>query len=135
MPPDVRWLITAATLAYGVGPFIIDMNRTHLLHPAWPGHARYHLFWASVSQLAVAGIALWLTWGHFDDPRWCARLAIGIGLAMNSGFWAALVFRKFFGGTLHDPQGIPPLGGKVDGNLIAVTAITGLLLAALWRTC
>src|ERR1043165_6913004 len=95
---DVRWLVTAATLAYGVGPFLIDMNRTHLLHPAWPGHARFHLLWAAVSQLAVAGIALWLTWGHFDEPRWPVRLAIGIGLAMNSGFWVALVVRKLFGG-------------------------------------
>lgn len=134
IPSDVRWLITVATLAYSVGPFLIDMNRTHLLHPAWPGHARFHLFWATASQLAVAGIALWLTWVGAGDPRWLCRLAIGIGLAMNSGFWVALVCRKFFGGTLHDPQGIPPLAGKVDGNLLAVTAITGLLLVALGRT-
>lgn len=129
-----RWLITLATLAYGVGPFIIDMNRTHLRHPAWPGHARFHLLWSALSQLAVAGIALWLVWGESADDVWRCRLAIGIGLALNSGFWVALLFRKTFHGTLHDPQGIPPLGGKVDGNLLAVLVITGLLLAALWRT-
>ena len=132
--PGTRWLVTLATLAYGVGPFIIDMNRTHLWHPAWPGHARFRLLWAAVSQLAVAGLALWLVWGAGGDAVWRCRLALGIGLAMNSGFWVALLFRKTFHGTLHDPQGIPPLGGKVDGNLIAVLAITGLLLAALWRT-
>jgi len=134
LSPGTRWLVTLATLAYGVGPFLIDMNRTHLLHPAWPGHARFHLLWAAVSQLAVAGLALWLVWGGGSEPVWRCRLAIGLGLAMNSGFWAALLARKSFHGTLHDPQGIPPLAGKVDGNLLAVTAITGLLLAALART-
>ncbi|HET7535675.1 MAG TPA: hypothetical protein VFJ90_04425 [Candidatus Didemnitutus sp.] len=88
-----------------------------------------------MSQLAVAGIALWLTWTDVGDGRWLCRLAIAIGLAMNSGFWIALLGRKFFRGTLHDPQGIPPLAGKIDGNLLAVIGITGLLLAALWRTC
>lgn len=129
-----RWLITLPTLAYGVGPFITDMNRTHLRHPAWPGHARFHLLWAAVSQLAAAGLALWLTWSEGGDPVGRCRVAIGLGLAMTSGFWIALLARKSFHGTLHDPQGIPPLADKVDGNLLAVTAITGLFLTALART-
>jgi hypothetical protein len=132
--PGTRWLITFATLAYGVGPFLIDLNRTHLVHPAWPGHARFHLLWSVISQVAVAGIALWLVWSDTGDLRWNCRLAVLIGLAMNSGFWGALIFKRAYRGTLHDPQGIPPLGGKVDGNLIAVIIITGLLLAAGWRT-
>jgi len=132
--PGARWLITLATLAYGIGPFLIDMNRTHLVHPAWPGHARFHLFWSAVSQLAVAGLALWLVWGRGADPVWRCRLAAGIGLAMNFGFWIALLLRRTFRGTLHDPQGVPPLWGKVDGNLIAVIAITVLLGAGLALT-
>lgn len=132
--PGTRWLITLATLAYGVGPFLIDMNRTHLLHPAWPGHARFHLLWSAISQLAVAGIALWLVWSDSGDHRGRCQLAVLIGLAMNSGFWGALLCRRMYRGTLHDPDGIPPLGGKVDGNLIAVAIITGLLLVALVRT-
>lgn len=122
-----RWLITAATLAYGFGPFVVDMNRTHLFHPRWPGHARLHLFWAAVSQAGVAGLALWLIWGSTPDARWSLRLAGGIGLCLNAGFWAALVARRWFNGTLHDPQGIPPIAGKVDGNVLAVGLITVLL--------
>jgi hypothetical protein len=132
--PSTRWLITLATLAYGLGPFVIDMNRTHLLHPAWPGHARFHLLWSAVSQLAVAGLALWLVWADTANAVWHCRLAVLIGLAMNTGFWGAFLFRRAYHGTLHDPQGIPPLGGKVDGNLLAVTLITALLLVALWQT-
>ena len=124
-------LITAATLAYGLGPFIVDMNKTHLLHPAWPGHARFHLMWAAVSQALVGIVALWLVWAEAVDQRWRCQLAAVLGLAMTVSFGVTVVFMKRFGGTLHDPHGIPPMGGKLDGNLLAVGAMTGLLLWAL----
>ena len=62
------------------------------------------------------------------------QLGAGIGLAMNSGFWAALLARRAFRGTLHDPQGVPPIAGKIDGNLIAVAVITGMLVTG-WALC
>ena len=126
-----RCLITAATLAYGLGPFIIDMNRTHLLHPRWPGHARFHLLLASASQLGIAGLALWLMWSSPDEPLFHCRIASIIGLCMTSGFWPAVIFRKTYGGTLHDAGGIPPIAGKFDGNIIAVIAIQSLLIAGI----
>lgn len=130
-PLAPRLLITAATLAYGFGPFVTDMNKTHVVHPAWPGHARFHLVWAASSQLAVSFIALWLLWQPSTEPVARAHLAAIIGLCLNSGFFAALAFKKLYRGTLHDPKGIPPLAGKVDGNLLAVAAIVGLLLGGL----
>ncbi|ATC63570.1 hypothetical protein CMV30_06160 [Nibricoccus aquaticus] len=120
-------MITMATIAYGVGPFITDMNKTHLLHPGWTGHARFHLFWAASSQLAVASVALWLLWGAGGLQQ--CQLAVYLGLAMNSGFFAALLFKKYYRGALHDPQGIRPILGKIDGNILAVIAIVALLLA------
>ena len=120
--------LTAATLAYGFGPFITDMNKTHLTHPAWTGHARFHLLWASLSQLAISAIALWLIWREDVRSAGNCALAAVIGLCMTSGFFGALIFKRVFNGTLHDPKGIPPLWGKVDGNLIAVTIIDGLLI-------
>jgi len=129
-----RWLITVATLAYGVGPLVTDMNRTHLLHRAWPGHARFHLVWASVAQLILAGVILTLLWRPGGDRVALCRLAAIVGLGQTCGFWCALALRKYYGGTLHDPQGIPPWGGKIDGNLVAVGAITLLLSSALWLT-
>lgn len=126
-----RWLITLATLAYGLGPFIIDMNRTHLLNPRWPGHARFHLLWAATSQLGIAGLALWLMWSSSSDPLFRCRIAATIGLCMTSGFWFAVVSRKAYGGTLHDAGGIPPIAGKIDGNIIAVIAIQILLITGL----
>lgn len=134
VPNAARLWITAGTLAYGLGPFIMDMNKTHLFHPNWTGHARLHLLWASVSQLAIAGLALWLTWTEAPDPIWRCRLAAIIGLCMTSGFWASMALRKTFQGTLHDPGGIPPIAGKVDGNVIAVLLIDGLLIIGLLNT-
>ena len=132
VPLEARLVLTLATLAYGVGPFATDMNRTHLLHPAWPGHARFHLMWAALSQLAISAVALWLIWGGGSNPIERCKLATVMGLCMISGFWGALVLKKWFRGTLHDPKGIPPLGGKVDGNLIAVFVIVSLLLCGWW---
>ena len=123
-----RWLITAATIAYGAGPFFVDMNRTHLLHPAWPGHARFHLLWASVSQLGIAGLALWMTWSPSVGSATGCFFAAIIGLLSTSGFWVALVLKRLYRGTLHDPGGIRPVLGKIDGNLIAVILIDALLV-------
>ena len=132
VPLGARLVLSIATLAYGAGPFVTDMNKTHLLHPAWPGHARFHLMWSSLSQLAVSAIALWLVWGDGSGSPERCKLAAGIGLCMTSGFWGAFGLKKTFHVTLHDPQGIPPLWGRLDGNLIAVFVIDGLLLWGWW---
>jgi len=129
-----RWLITVATICYGLSPFVIDMNRTHLLHPRWTGHARFHLLWASVSQLGIAGLALWLVWSSSPVTPHHLRLAAIIGLCMTSGFWVAAISRKSYGGTFYDPDGIPPISGKFDGNILAVCAIQVLLLIGLFLT-
>ena len=127
IPLHARLILTIATLAYGLGPWVVDMNRTHLFHPAWTGHARFHLVWAALSQLAISGLAILLIWG--DGPNaleHCHEAAI-IGFCMTLGFWGALMIKRWYRGTLHDPQGIPPILGKVDGNILAVLLIDGLL--------
>jgi hypothetical protein len=125
-------LITIATMAYGLGPFLTDMNRTHLFHPGWSGHARFHLLWAALSQLAVAGVALWLVWDRTPDALNRCRLAAILGFCMTSGFWGALALKRLYRGTLHDPHGIPPLVPGLDGNVIAVLLIIGLLSVGMW---
>lgn len=130
--PVARWLITLATLAYGFGPFLIDMNRTHLLHPAWPGHARFHLMWASVAQAATATLALWLVWADGPFARWRVQLALWIGIAHVGAFFVAWALARTYRGTLRDPGGMRPIAGKVDGNIIACLLI-GTLLVAAWR--
>ena len=104
------------------------MNRTHLFHPAWTGHARFHLVWAALSQLAIAALAVRLIWDHGPSALARCEYAAMIGVCMTSGFWGALAIKRWYHGTLHDPHGIPPIAGKVDGNILAVLLIDGLLL-------
>src|ERR1700736_2148177 len=44
----------------GTATAAIDLSRTHAKHPAWPGHARFHVVWqtANVLVLSVFEIAL-----------------------------------------------------------------------------
>ena len=130
--PLARWLITLATLGYGFGPFLVDMNRTHLLHPAWPGHARFHLMWATLAQAGTAAIALWLTWADGPYARWRAQVALGIGLAHVGAFFFAWATARAYRGTLRDPGGMPLMAGT-DGNIIAC-AVLAALLAVAWFT-
>lgn len=124
---EARLLITLGTLAYGVGPLVTDINKTHLFHPAWPGHARFHLVWSILSQLSVSLVALWLVWADGGNSVERCKLAALIGFCMTAGFWGALAVKNQFKGTLHDPKGIPPLFGRIDGNLIAILFIECLL--------
>jgi hypothetical protein len=124
---QARLILTFATLAYGAGPWVTDMNRTHLFHPAWTGHARFHLVWAALSQSAISMVALRLLWDHGPYAVERCKYAVVIGACMTAGFWGALIIKRWYRGTLHDPEGIPPIAGKVDGNIIAVLLIDGLL--------
>lgn len=130
-PASARWLVTLATVAYGFGPFVIDMNRTHLLHPAWPGHARFHLMWATLAQAGVAALALGLIWSDGPYARWRCTVALWIGIAHVGAFFAAWLLARLYRGTLRDPGGMPLILG-VDGNVVACTAIGLLLGAAAW---
>jgi hypothetical protein len=130
--PIARWMITLATVAYGAGTFAVDFNRTHLLHPAWPGHARFHLAWASITQFFTSLIALWLVWSGGPDLRWRCQLALLIGLGYVVAFFIAWMGARFYRGTLSDPGGIPPIAG-IEGNVVACLLIGGMLVAA-WLT-
>lgn len=126
-----RLVLTAVTVAYGVGPFVTDMNRTHLFNPQWTGHARLHLMWWACSQLLVALIAVGLIWSAGPDAAGRCRLAWGLGIAMVGGFFVAVALARRFQGTLHDPGTARKLWG-VDGNLLACLAMLVLLLVGWW---
>lgn len=133
-----RILLTIATLGYGFITIKADFNATHATNPLWTPHARFHVVWQVLSYFGVALIALGLIWLGGAMPVERLYLAGGLAAAMYGGFFAALLARPLYGGTLYDENGyLPfqsPLGaaaGRWDVNVTAFTAMTVFLIAGL----
>jgi hypothetical protein len=130
-------LLTALCGLQGLATVAIDLNRTHASNPLWPGHARFHVVWqtASVVLLSVLEICLICWRGPFAKQRF--DIAVCLASVPCFGFLVACVGRRFYGGSLSDPNGIPPvriaIAGRqfrLDLNLAAILAAL-LLLAAI----
>ena len=107
----------------------MDLNRTHAAHPQWLGHARFHVVWqtGTVAALAILELAILGVRGPLDSERF--YLAALLACLPMIGFFAALLTRRLYGGTLSDPGGILParftLRGReilLDMNLVAEVA-------------
>jgi hypothetical protein len=127
----------------GTATAAIDLSRTHAKHPAWPGHARFHVVWqtANVLVLSVFEIALISMSGPLATYRF--DIAAALAGAPILGFFMALFTRRLYGATLSDPGGMPPWivrarGKRFQIDLNVVAEIVGLAsLAAvveLYRT-
>jgi hypothetical protein len=107
----------------------IDLSRTHATNPLWTRHARFHVVWqtANTGLLALLELALILLPGTLEEQRfYMAAILAGVPML---GFFAALIGRSAYGGSLSDPHGILPAKVKlfgqtrsVDLNLAAVIA-------------
>lgn len=113
----------------GVATLALDLNRTHAANPLWLHHARFHVVWQATTTAALAGVelALLFAFGAVTPGRFYLVLSLA-GLPVF-GFFAALLSRQIYGGTLSDPNGIRPMmirsGSKVyrvDLNLVAEIA-------------
>lgn len=121
-----RALLAFFCTVQGIATAVIDLGRTHATHPLWLGHARFHVVWqtANVAALSALEVALVLMRGPWMTERfYLAAILAGVPIF---GFFAALITRRLYGGTLSDPQGMPPwsvhLHGKqlrIDLNVVA----------------
>jgi len=137
-----RILLSAFCLIQGLATAVLDLNRTHAAHPQWLGHARFHVVWQTVTVMLFSIVEVGLLW--FPAPLVTERfyLVALLACAPIIGFFAALVTRRLYGGTLSDPGGIPSLRLKlrdrelyVDMNLVAELAgvITVACIVALYH--
>ncbi len=132
-----RLLLTILVACQGLGTPAIDLNRTHAGHPLWPGHARFHVVWQSLTQALLSAVTLALVWSPRHRGAWPFYLAVALAAVPCLGFVLAQSLEPHFGATLSDPGGIPPLavrfGGKVrkiDGNAAAVYCALATLAGA-----
>lgn len=127
-----RGVMTLGIVIYGFVPLLVDLGSTHALHPEWTPHARMHLVWLVVTNCAVALVALRYVW-RAPWSKTSVSLAGVLSLCVLGGFFVSAATHPLYGGALHDPGGVPPVGA-VDANLlgfaIALALVTvGWLLA------
>lgn len=132
---SARIALSILSAVQGAATVAIDFNRTHATNPSWTGHARFHIVWqiGTVVFLSVSGLLL--IWAPAFSSTQCFYLASLLTALSPLGFLTAFLFRKVYGGTLNDPNGIPQLHldlfGEIltiDMNLVAVTAALVSLL-------
>ena len=134
-----RLALSICSVIQAFATVAIDFNRTHASNPLWPGHARFHLVWQSSTVVLLSMLGLILIWhqGPYEDQRF--YLAALLAALSPLGFLTAFMARSLFGGTLSDPNGIPParvtlLGStrEIDLNLVAVVTALLSILVMIW---
>lgn len=130
-----RIMLSVLAGTQGLTPLAIDLNRTHATNPLWPGHARFHVVWQGFTLLFAAVPEVLLVWWPGPGLRWRFYLAAVLTATAMAGFVAAVVLRRLYAGTFHDPNGIPPLRIRLaartvelDGNALMVAV--GLMVLA-----
>ena len=129
-----RWIVTAVAAGQGIAPVFIDLNRTHATNPLWAGHARFHLVQQVFTLLPAAAIEVGLLWWPGPTMRERFYLAALLTATSLAGFLIAAVARKLYGGTLHDPNGIRPVGLHIGSRELVfdlnvpIVIVAGVLL-------
>jgi len=123
-------LLTLTAIIYGIIPLIVDISPTHILHPAWSPHARFHVVWQISIGSGMALLSVLLIW--WPGPQWRLRLKIAalLGCIVLAGFVVAALTRNLYGGAFTEPGGVPPVGG-IDANVLAFTPTIAIQLLGL----
>lgn len=121
-------LLTIIAIVYGVIPLLVDISPTHILHPSWTSHARFHVVW-QISMGAMLGLlTVVLAW--WPGPNRSLRLKIASipGCIALGGFVVALLTRGMYGGALSEPGGVPPVAGMDVNALVFLPALVVQLI-------
>jgi len=128
-------LLTLAAIVYGVIPVMVDISPTHILHPAWSAHARFHVMWQLSVNSMLALLAVLLIWWPGANQVLRLKVASSLGCIALGGFVVAALTRHLYGGEFSEPGGVPPVGW-IDANVLVFTPTIALqllgLVLALW---
>lgn len=126
-----RILLTIVTLAYGLVTAIIDVSDTHVLHPDWSVHARFHTVWMIATFSLIACYMIYLLWFSSLAFKLRAQIVLITGLCINLGFLVSTFTRSLYGGALADLHGgVAELAHGLDANLVAIIVSMIMLLVA-----
>jgi FtsH-binding integral membrane protein len=121
-------LISLATAIYGFIPLFVDLGKTHATNPLWTSHARFHVVWQVIIMFFLAIMGLYFLWFSDATQSYSINLPFLFGLIVLGGFLLNVLVQHLYKGTLSDPNGVPPIFGKVDANLFGFTLGLVLLL-------
>lgn len=94
-----RSLLTFSCLASITGPFAADWNKTHVLNPKWPPHARFHNG-QTMSMGAALGLStLYYTWRSYPTLA-CGRQGVVTAMLLGSLYCATGLSAIFYPGAL-----------------------------------
>lgn len=129
-------LITIPLLMFTVLPPLVDFGESHVRHPDWTRHARFHTAWLVLENSMVGLLALALIWYQGTNTK--LLIAGGISTLVLGGFMLATLLIPLYSGALSDPgPGEVPHGPRgIDLNLAVfgigfLLSLAGLILAYL----
>ena len=83
-----RLMLSVALLASAIIATAVDWNHSHLFHPDWHPHARFHGTLFILLTDAMCALALWLLWRQGTEPR----LPFPVGLWVMLALWLPFFF-------------------------------------------
>ena len=112
------------------GPAVRDTGVSHLMNPAWVGHARVHLAWF-LGFMVCSGMAnLYFIWRRRTPKLPDLRLSCLWQGCNIVGFWLAVVFVDTYEGAMVDPLYHMHIFG-IEENTFAFSILTALLVTAI----
>jgi hypothetical protein len=129
-------LITVPVLMFTVLPPLVDFGESHVRHPDWTRHARFHTAWMVLENSMLGLLALALIWYQGTNTK--LLIAGGISTLVLGGFMLATLLMPLYSGALSDPGPgkAPHESGGIDLNLAVfgvgfILSLAGLVLVYL----
>lgn len=130
-----RILLTVAAIQYGFVPPMVDLSESHVFHPDWPPHARFHLVWLLALAASLASYVLFCLWSASSRRPGVLRQASVLGCLVLGAFFLAAALRSQYGGSfadLADPMEVLGIDGNVFSfGIASILQVTGSVI--IWR--
>jgi hypothetical protein len=121
-----RVLMSLATAFYTFVPSIVDFTESHVFHPDWPPHARFHMVWLLATGALIGLFAQYCIWQR-HQPRLGIQFAAALGVCVLGGFFSSAIGMPWYGGSLSD-AGDEYLIMGIEANLLAFSGVLAILV-------